>query len=116
MLDSATQSISTTAFPSEKMESFAVEATELLKSIGHEGRLMLLCHLSNGEKSVTELMELMSISQATTSQYLTRLRAERLVVVQKKGRFRVYSLKDHRAGQMVKFVYHLYCSDNKQKH
>ena len=50
------------------------------KAISHEGRLMILCHLVSGEKSVTELEELLSARQAAVSQQLSRLRLEGLVI------------------------------------
>ncbi len=98
-------------FTSGEMEAHICEATYLLKSLGHEGRLMILCHLSSGEKSVTQLINMLSLPQATISQNLARLRAERLISVRKEGRTRLYSLKDPRASLMVEFIYHLFCSD-----
>ena len=52
----------------DKMASNAVKASNFLKAISHEGRLMILCHLASGEKSVTELEELLSARQAAVSQ------------------------------------------------
>ena len=57
----------------------ARNATTFLKALAHEGRLMILCHLVSGEKSVTELEELLSARQAAVSQQLSRLRLEGLV-------------------------------------
>ena len=54
----------------------ATRASNFLKAISHEGRLMILCHLVSGEKSVTELEELLSARQAAVSQQLSRLRLE----------------------------------------
>ena len=61
------------------MMARAQDASNFLKAISHEGRLMILCHLANGEKSVTELEELLSARQAAVSQQLSRLRMEGLV-------------------------------------
>ena len=63
----------------ERMTEKATAASNFLKAISHEGRLMILCHLSTGEKSVTELETLLSARQAAVSQQLTRLRLEGLV-------------------------------------
>ena len=52
----------------------ATAASAFLKAISHEGRLMILCHLVSGEKSVTELEDLLSARQAAVSQQLSRLR------------------------------------------
>ncbi len=54
----------------------ATEASNFLKTVSHEGRLMILCHLVSGEKSVTELEDLLSARQAAVSQQLSRLRLE----------------------------------------
>ncbi|HEV8034933.1 ArsR family transcriptional regulator, partial [Yoonia sp.] len=60
----------------DEMMDNATIATNYLKAISHEGRLMILCHLATGEKSVTELEELLSARQAAVSQQLGRLRLE----------------------------------------
>ena len=52
----------------------AKSASNFLKAISHEGRLMILCHLVSGEKSVTELEDLIAARQAAVSQQLSRLR------------------------------------------
>jgi len=62
----------------ERMMDNAQRASNFLKAISHEGRLMILCHLASGEKSVTELEELLSARQAAVSQQLSRLRLEGL--------------------------------------
>ncbi|MBL1436338.1 MAG: winged helix-turn-helix transcriptional regulator [Rhodobacteraceae bacterium] len=98
-------------YNSEEMKSQAFDATNLLKSLGHEGRLMILCHLKTGEKTVSELEKSLSLSQAAVSQNLARLRAEGLIKARKDGRTRRYSLRDVRASLMVEFVYHLFCAD-----
>ena len=61
-----------------QMAENAQEAANFLKAISHEGRLMILCHLVTGEKSVTELERLLSARQAAVSQQLSRLRIEGL--------------------------------------
>ena len=58
----------------------AKSASCFLKAISHEGRLMILCHLVSGEKSVTELEDLILARQAAVSQQLSRLRLEGLVI------------------------------------
>jgi ArsR family transcriptional regulator len=87
----------------------ATRATNFLKAIGHEGRLMILCHLSTGEKSVTELEELLSARQAAVSQQLGRLRLEGLVAPRRQGKTIYYSLADDRCKQIIGVVYDLFC-------
>ncbi|WP_306456544.1 ArsR/SmtB family transcription factor [Flavimaricola marinus] len=89
----------------------ATKATNYLKAISHEGRLMILCHLTSGEKSVTDLEELLAARQAAVSQQLARLRHEGLVTPRREGKAIYYSLADERARRMIELVYDLFCSD-----
>jgi DNA-binding transcriptional ArsR family regulator len=89
----------------------ACDASNFLKAISHEGRLMILCHLSTGEKTVTELEELLSARQAAVSQQLSRLRFEGLVAPRREGKTIYYSLTDRRAVKILEVVYDLFCKD-----
>ena len=93
----------------EKMVKNALKASNFLKAISHEGRLMTLCHLATGEKSVTELEDLLSARQAAVSQQLSRLRLEGLVTPRREGKTIYYSLTDDRARQIIEVVYDLFC-------
>ncbi len=88
----------------------ATTAATFLKAIGHEGRLMILCHLATGEKSVTELENLLSARQAAVSQQLARLRLEGLVTPRRDGKTIYYSLTDERPRKIMEVVYELFCS------
>ena len=70
----------------------ATKASNFLKTVSHEGRLMILCHLVTGEKSVTELESLLSARQAAVSQQLSRLRMEGLVIPRRDGKAIYYRL------------------------
>jgi ArsR family transcriptional regulator len=94
-----------------KMMFNARRATEFLKALGHEGRLMILCHLAAKERSVSELEELLSQRQAAVSQQLARLRLERLVVSRREGKTINYSLADGRARQMVEIIYDMFSAN-----
>lgn len=96
----------------DKMMENATEAANFLKAISHEGRLMILCHLSTGEKSVTELEDLLSARQAAVSQQLARLRLEGLVVPRREGKTIFYSLADDRSRQVIDLVYDLFCANS----
>ncbi len=87
----------------------ATIATNYLKAISHEGRLMILCHLVTGEKSVTELETLLSARQAAVSQQLGRLRLEGLVQPRREGKTIYYSLTDDRSRQIISLVHELFC-------
>lgn len=95
----------------ERMMNSACEAANFLKAISHEGRLMILCHLATGEKSVTELERLLSARQAAVSQQLSRLRLEGLVAPRREGKTIYYSLADTRATRVLDVVYDLFCAD-----
>jgi DNA-binding transcriptional ArsR family regulator len=93
----------------DRMMQNAQQASNFLKAISHEGRLMILCHLATGEKSVTELEELLSARQAAVSQQLSRLRLEGLVTPRRDGKTIYYSLTDDRPKQIMEVVYDLFC-------
>ncbi len=95
----------------DRMVTNATRASNFLKAISHEGRLMILCHLVSGEKSVTELEELLSARQAAVSQQLSRLRLEGLVIPRREGKAIYYRLADDRPRRMLEVVYELFCSD-----
>ncbi len=96
----------------ERMVQTAERASNFLKAISHEGRLMILCHLASGEKSVTELEELLSARQAAVSQQLTRLRLEGLVTPRRDGKAIYYRLTDDRPRQIIEVVYDLFCRED----
>lgn len=90
----------------------ATIATNYLKAISHEGRLMILCHLASGEKSVTELEDLLSARQAAVSQQLGRLRLEGLVKPRREGKTIYYSLTDDKSRRIIGLVYELFCKSD----
>lgn len=90
----------------------ATTASSFLKAISHEGRLMILCHLVTGEKSVTELEDLLSARQAAVSQQLSRLRLEGLVIPRREGKAIYYRLADDKPRKMLECVYDLFCRDD----
>jgi ArsR family transcriptional regulator len=96
----------------DRMLANATQASNFLKAISHEGRLMILCHLVTGEKSVTELEDLLSARQAAVSQQLARLRLEGLVTPRRDGKTIYYSLTDDRPRQILEVVYDLFCKNS----
>ena len=90
----------------------ATKASNFLKTVSHEGRLMILCHLVTGEKSVTELESLLSARQAAVSQQLSRLRMEGLVIPRRDGKAIYYRLADNRTKRILELVYELFCDDD----
>ncbi len=93
----------------KEMNAEAQAAARFLKALAHEGRLMTLCHLSSGEKTVGELEMLLNTRQATVSQQLARLRLEGLVTCRREGKAMYYSIDDPKAQRVVATVYDLFC-------
>ncbi|AJE46267.1 transcriptional regulator SoxR [Celeribacter indicus] len=93
----------------DAMMANACDAAQFLKALSHEGRLMILCHLVTGEKSVTELEELLSARQAAVSQQLARLRLEGLVTPRREGKAIYYSLSDERPKRLLEVIYDMFC-------
>jgi len=91
----------------------AQDAADFLKILSHEGRLMILCHLVDGEKSVAELEKLLAVRQPTVSQMLARLRLEGVVETRRDGKAIYYSLADDRARQLIEIIYDMFCGSEK---
>jgi ArsR family transcriptional regulator len=87
----------------------AASAAAFLKALSHEGRLMILCHLISGEKSVTELEQLLSSRQAAVSQQLARLRLEGLVHARRDGKSIFYSIEDPKVLRTIVLVHEMFC-------
>ena len=96
------------------MAGRAADAAAFLKTLAHEGRLMILCHLGAGEKSVGALEELLNIRQAAVSQMLARLRDEGLVNTRRDGKTIYYSLGDSNTEQVIELLYSLFCGQDEQ--
>jgi len=109
-----TERMGCAALPADEMAARAADAAAFLKALSHEGRLMILCHLSSGERSVTELEELLGARQAAVSQQLARLRAEGLVSARRDGKAILYSIRDPKAGAIMALVYDLFCGPQGQ--
>ena len=93
----------------ERMADKAKRAAEFLKALAHENRLMILCILSEGEKSVSELERLLDLRQPTVSQQLARLRADGLVSARRDGKTIFYSVASAEARVIVGAVYQVFC-------
>ncbi|MCS6932829.1 MAG: metalloregulator ArsR/SmtB family transcription factor [Acetobacteraceae bacterium] len=94
----------------DAMAAKAGEAAALLRALGSEHRLMLLCRLSaGGETSVGELAESLGLSQPGVSQHLARLRAEGIVAARRSGTTILYRLADPRAAALLRLLRDLHC-------
>ncbi len=110
-VNSAEQQIMNHPDEHEQMAKNAKQATDFMKAMAHESRLMILCYLSGGEKSVMELEQLLALRQPTVSQQLARLRLERLITARRDGKTIYYSIADDRALKMMEVVYDIFCKN-----
>jgi len=93
-----------------QMHQSAESATRLLKALSNETRLIVLCQLVDGEKSVSELQERVGISQSALSQHLARLREDGLVRTRREAQTIYYALEGDRARRIIGLLYELYCA------
>lgn len=99
-----------TPIDAARMADAAGKASDLMKTLGHKDRLMVLCHLSSGEKSVGELADLLDIPQSPLSQHLARMRKEELVTTRRQAQTIYYSIASPEAARMVQLMHELFCS------
>ena len=84
-------------------------ASNFLKGMANETRLVILCALAEGEKNVSELKDILGIRQPTLSQQLTRLRADKLVRTRRESKQIFYSLASEEAELVLGLLYKLFC-------
>lgn len=93
----------------EKMKASAGKACQMMKVLSNPDRLMLLCQLSQGEKRVGELEEILGIVQPTLSQQLTVLREEELVTTRRDGKSIYYQIASPQALAVMKVLFDQFC-------
>jgi ArsR family transcriptional regulator len=99
----------TTTLDLEKMKTSAGHACRLMKVLSNPDRLLLLCQLSQGEKRVGELEELLGIVQPTLSQQLTVLRDEELVTTRRDGKNIYYQIASPQALAVMNVLFAQFC-------
>lgn len=93
----------------QQLQENARRASALLKAMSNEHRLMVLCQLLHGEKSVGQLERIVGLSQSALSQHLARLRRDDLVKTRRSAQTIYYSLKGEEASAVIATLYSLYC-------
>ena len=93
----------------ETMAHKAREASEFLKALAHEARLVILCILSEGEKTVGELESLLDQRQSTVSQQLARLRLDGLVTTRRDGKNVHYRLANGDTRTVLDAIHSVFC-------
>ncbi len=109
-----------TKFSADRMGEHAADAAGLMKALGNESRLMILCVLANGERSVGDLNETIPLSQSALSQQLARLRQQELVTTRRESQTIYYSLAEGPADRIIGLLHDIYCgtalAGDKEKH
>jgi len=100
--------------PLKALRDAAEHACALMKVLGNSDRLMLLCELAQGERSVTQLQEALGIVQPTLSQQLAVLREEGLVDTRREGKSIHYRLVSAQAIAVMEVLYQQYCAPAKR--
>ena len=93
----------------EQMRIHASDAAGMMKALGNESRLMILCTLASGECSVGELNTVIPLSQSALSQQLARLRQQGLVDTRRESQTIFYSLSSGPADRVIKLLHDIYC-------
>lgn len=98
----------------EEVERNIEVAVNLLKALSNERRLMIICALYKGEKSVGELEQIVGLSQSALSQHLARLRHDGLVNTRREAQTIYYSVSDQATKAILKTLYDIYCPDSNE--
>lgn len=99
----------------DMMIANAQEASEFLKALSHEARLVILCLLVEGEKSVAEIEEILSLRQPAVSQQLARLRADDLVETRRDGKNIYYSLARPEVRDIIAALHAAFCRPRRKR-
>jgi DNA-binding transcriptional ArsR family regulator len=99
----------------EAIKKRAAEAADFLKSMANESRLVVLCELVKGERTVGELEKVAGLSQSALSQHLARLRESKLVTTRREAQTIYYSLADSGVKPLIDVLYDLYCRPGRRR-
>lgn len=94
----------------QELTSRSEEVAELLKAMSNSHRLLILCELTGGERSVSALEEVVGLSQSALSQHLAKLRESGIVATRRDAQTIFYSLADSRVAALMRRLYELFCA------
>ncbi|XRD81618.1 helix-turn-helix transcriptional regulator [Dyella halodurans] len=94
------------------MSRHADDAVAVLKAMGSRHRLMLLCQLLEGERSVNQLADALELAQSVVSQHLSLLRRDGLVAGRRKGQSIYYDIRDERVRALMATLFEQFCVDD----
>ena len=92
------------------MQAAADDASELLKALANRHRLLILCQLAEGERSVGQLAEFLGIRDSTVSQHLALLRRDRIIAGRRDGQTIWYRIESEPARNVITTLYETYCA------
>lgn len=104
-----------TDIDSGAMRSAADKASELLKSLSNPHRLLILCHLNDGEKSVGQMADFLELRDSTVSQHLALLRRDGIIVGRRDGQTIWYRIENDVSREIIAVLYRAYCPPNLKK-
>ena len=96
----------------EAMRANAGRASDLLKALANDKRLMILCLLVEGERAVGDLNARLDLSQSALSQHLAVLRSEGLVATRREAQSILYSLVPGPAQRILQTLHDVYCGEH----
>ena len=99
----------------EALADNAERAADFLKALANRNRLTILCLLSQGERSVSDLEASLGIRQPTLSQQLAVLREEDLVTTRREGKAIYYSLASRDVEEVIGVLYRIYCAGDRSR-
>ena len=99
----------------QKLVENAERASMLLKTMSHPSRLMVLCHLMNGEHPVSALNQAIPLSQSALSQHLAGLRQAGLVDTRRESQAIYYRLTSTAVSGILEALYRIYCDPNNEE-
>lgn len=95
----------------EQLLPKAENAEAFLKALANRHRLMVLCELHQGERSVGALIDAVGLSQSALSQHLAKLREDGLVVTRRDAQTIYYALANDHASRVISVLYDLFCAE-----
>lgn len=95
--------------PLDELVKNCESTAKILKALAHPHRLQILCHLSERDRTVSELEQLCKASQSTVSQFLARMKSEGLVNSHRDGQFVNYSISDVKVLKLIQALHKIFC-------
>ncbi len=99
----------------QELAANSMEAEELLKALANSHRLMILCELKDGERSVSALERVVPLTQSALSQHLAKLREGGFVTTRREAQTIYYSLSDSRVSRLIEALHEIFCAPAKSK-